>query len=721
MELLNHQSDEMTLSINFEAQKEDLKCKMDDKMENILNNFISKTNGRLSSFAVLYGGKNLSSQELKLPFYQLMSKIDRQNKKMNIILIKQTTIANNDQNQISIILKINSIDTVNLKGKREDKIKDIINKHSFKLGTNFNYCYFIYEDNEIDLNKTFNEIAKDRDKTLGKITFKVDTNSLRVYFINEKGEKIQINCDKKDKIKNVCNNYCKRVNKNIKNLSFEYGIFPVNLEDNFENLIYNIPNEVSNVKQRLETDESLDVGNNNNNNSDINNNEIEIKVLETVSCFKKHKILLIIISSILVSIIIALVIYFLTKKPPDDENTDEDDKKSDKIDSTYKTDEDDKKSDKIDSTNKTDDDKKSDKIDSTSLKRDTIINTELQKETIKTRKICEKGYYNPEDDLTMEDCIKCSLEGCSKCNGTYEYNECIDCGDLINVYNNSKIIKCNNTCETGSDEKCFSCYEDKIQCKSCNIGYKLVNGQCKPDFLIKAIYNVTNDGDTISLFASGKYSSLTQMIVDEEVITPKLNMDLYKFQKAGNHTVYFKFKKVSGYSTSENFFYEKEKLISVTFSNFNEYLPDIALRSLFYHCTDLIEVDLSQMVLGYSYETTFMFAGCVSLKKINMINKKYSINRSAQKMFVNCRSLISLDLSNFNVTKVTDFQEMFGGCHSLQSVNLKNFRLESLNTYINGMFKYCISLKSLDLSSFQPQLLKGMNELFLLLQFIDFY
>ena len=32
MELLNHQSEEMTLIIDFEGQEEELKCKTDDKI-----------------------------------------------------------------------------------------------------------------------------------------------------------------------------------------------------------------------------------------------------------------------------------------------------------------------------------------------------------------------------------------------------------------------------------------------------------------------------------------------------------------------------------------------------------------------------------------------------------------------------------------------------------------------------------------------------------------
>ena len=52
---------------------------------------------------------------------------------------------------------------------------------------------------------------------------------------------------------------------------------------------------------------------------------------------------------------------------------------------------------------------------------------------------CGDGYFIP-DDETLNDCQKCSLEGCQKCNGTYEKNDCYSCGSLQSIYNNNKII-----------------------------------------------------------------------------------------------------------------------------------------------------------------------------------------------------------------------------------------------------------------------------------------
>ena len=79
-------------------------------------------------------------------------------------------------------------------------------------------------------------------------------------------------------------------------------------------------------------------------------------------------------------------------------------------------------------------------------------------------KTCKEGYYLPYDALTYEDCQKCSIEGCIECEGTYFYNECIQCNDnSISLYKHFKIADC----------KCFEGYylpyDDDINCKKCSV------------------------------------------------------------------------------------------------------------------------------------------------------------------------------------------------------------------------------------------------------------
>ena len=68
-------------------------------------------------------------------------------------------------------------------------------------------------------------------------------------------------------------------------------------------------------------------------------------------------------------------------------------------------------------------------------------------------------------------------------------------------------------------------------------------------------------------------------------------------------------------------------------------------------------------------------------------------------MFYNCTSLISLDISNFNINKVYDMDNMFHKCTSLKSLNLLSFEGTAVGI-IENMFKDCHQLTSLDLSNF---------------------
>ena len=339
---------------------------------------------------------------------------------------------------------------------------------------------------------------------------------------------------------------------------------------------------------------------------------------------------------------------------------------------------------------------------------------------------CNEGYFVPDDRTT---CQKCSLEGCIKCNGTYSNNQCTDCGDLESVYLNGKIIACNNTCETGLEEKCLSCHKSKIECTSCNIGYKLVNGKCKPDFFIKAIYDVKKTGYWDLFYASKSY--FTQLIIDGKNITNTEKS--YYFETIGEHIAYFKFRMTGGSSSNMNsLFYENEYLKTVVFSSFDEGLsnnkhPDFSFSATFQNCKNLISVDFSKIVYKYESRLTNLFNGCSNLLYVNLNLKNKIKVTSAEYIFKNCESLVSIDLSNLEVSKVTSLNGMFYGCKSLvsidlsmlnvenvndfsflfydcislQSINIKNWRLKSA-TNLYSMFYNCNSLKYLDLSTISP-------------------
>ncbi len=60
-------------------------------------------------------------------------------------------------------------------------------------------------------------------------------------------------------------------------------------------------------------------------------------------------------------------------------------------------------------------------------------------------------------------------------------------------------------------------------------------------------------------------------------------------------------------------------------------------------------------------------------------------------MFYRCTSLRSLNLSNFNTTNVANMSTMFNGCVSLTILDLSNFNTSNV-TSMQGTFDGCLSL-----------------------------
>ena len=81
-------------------------------------------------------------------------------------------------------------------------------------------------------------------------------------------------------------------------------------------------------------------------------------------------------------------------------------------------------------------------------------------------------------------------------------------------------------------------------------------------------------------------------------------------------------------------------------------------------------------------------------------------------MFAYCKSLTSLDLSNFDTSKVTNMSSLFFACESLTSINFDDNFDTSNVTIMNSMFFECESLTSLDLSNFDTSKVTNMIQMF---------
>ena len=427
-------SSELNLIITYESQPEEsLKCNSNDKIENVLKKFAEKKSIQNTSFLMLYGGKPVQGEELQKPLSQIMSGQDKEGSTMNILLYRKNTNAIQESSNINIILKLDSKNEIVLQGNREDKIRDILIKNSAKIDKDINSLIFKYENKNVDLDKKFDQIVNITDNNSCQMILNVYTqNKLIVNFVSNNFRQFRKECKIEDNIRNICNMYCLRFGKNISELTFRYNYFNLNLDQTFKDLLSD-NDDIYSRNNIIDQEEENGV------------KEIKIIVIDNESFIKKYKKLIITITIILIIIIIIIIIIIVVSTSKGKEKEDSDSGSKTPYDSTKET----------------------------------------EAPTTKQIKTCNPGYFIPLDDETLEDCQKCSLDKCIKCNGTYENNECISCGDLENIYENGKIIECKNTCETGPGEKCLTCYEDKIACKSCNTGYKLVDGKCRPDFLIE--------------------------------------------------------------------------------------------------------------------------------------------------------------------------------------------------------------------------------------------
>ena len=81
-------------------------------------------------------------------------------------------------------------------------------------------------------------------------------------------------------------------------------------------------------------------------------------------------------------------------------------------------------------------------------------------------------------------------------------------------------------------------------------------------------------------------------------------------------------------------------------------------------------------------------------------------------MFEFCNSLESIDLSHFVTDKVTDMNNMFKYCEALTSIDLSGFSTDKV-TDMRSMFESCAKLTIIDISSFNTPVLTATQKMFM--------
>ena len=109
-------------------------------------------------------------------------------------------------------------------------------------------------------------------------------------------------------------------------------------------------------------------------------------------------------------------------------------------------------------------------------------------------------------------------------------------------------------------------------------------------------------------------------------------------------------------------------------------------------CKALGNVTIKNIVFEESFKTYAptslkeFFYNCTSLETISGLEYLNTANiTDMSSMFYGCSNLTSLDLTNFNTAKVTDMHGMFKGCSALTSLDLTNFNTAEVRD-MNRMF-----------------------------------
>lgn len=132
---------------------------------------------------------------------------------------------------------------------------------------------------------------------------------------------------------------------------------------------------------------------------------------------------------------------------------------------------------------------------------------------------------------------------------------------------------------------------------------------------------------------------------------------------------------------------------------------------MFYHCDNIVEIDLSTFRNENIENMESMFRGCSNLEYIDLysINTKNVTNMA--NMFEGCSKLYIVDLTSFRTGKVTNMENMFYGCTNLMNLNLISFNTKNV-TNMSGMFIDCIHLNNLNLSYFNTENVTNMGRMF---------
>ena len=166
----------------------------------------------------------------------------------------------------------------------------------------------------------------------------------------------------------------------------------------------------------------------------------------------------------------------------------------------------------------------------------------------------------------------------------------------------------------------------------------------------------------------------------------------------------------SNVRSMDSMFYKCSSLPSLDVSNFDT--SNVTYMGyMFSDCSKLASLDVGNFDTSNVANMSYMFENCRSLTSLDVGNFDTSNVTKMDRMFYSCSKLTNLDVSKLDTSNVTDMRSMFGSCSKLTSLDVSNFDTSKV-TSMGSMFSSCSSLTGLDVSKFDTSQVTNMALMF---------
>ncbi|MCR5201890.1 MAG: DUF285 domain-containing protein [Lachnospiraceae bacterium] len=133
----------------------------------------------------------------------------------------------------------------------------------------------------------------------------------------------------------------------------------------------------------------------------------------------------------------------------------------------------------------------------------------------------------------------------------------------------------------------------------------------------------------------------------------------------------------------------------------------------FQGCENLKTLDLSNWKTDKLNNIQSCFNSCSNLKEIKGLNNLNVLNvTNMSYMFYNCHNIETLDISNWQTNNLSDIQSIFKDCRNLKEIKgLNNLNVSKVQN-MDYMFSDCNNIKTTDLTGWQTDNLRSMENAF---------